>query len=221
MNDFALARVLHVLAVVLWIGGVAMVTTVLLPAVARMKTGRERIEFFERVEQRFAWQARGTTLVTGVSGFYMVHILNAWGRFAQPDYWWMHAMVLVWVVFTLMLFVLEPLVLHRYFLARAGGDADGTFAIIQRLHWGLLTISLLTVAGAVAGSHGWLLFWAETMDYSLLRKIHVACVLLSISLFAVRGAWMMAGTLGEKGRWVRMCLTSSTRLSSRARWRWR
>jgi uncharacterized membrane protein SirB2 len=42
------------------------------------------------------------------------------------------------------------------------------------------------------------------MDYSPLRKIHVACVLLSISLFAVRGAWMMAGTLGEKGRWVRI-----------------
>jgi uncharacterized membrane protein len=158
VNDFALARVLHVLAVVLWIGGVAMVTTVLLPAVARMKTGRERIEFFERVERRFAWQARGTTLVTGVSGFYMVHVLNAWGRFAQPDYWWMHAMVLVWVVFTLMLFVLEPLVLHRYFLARATRDADGTFATIRRLHWGLLTISLITVAGAVAGSHGWLWF---------------------------------------------------------------
>lgn len=33
MNEFALARVLHVLGVVLWIGGVAMVTTVLLPAV--------------------------------------------------------------------------------------------------------------------------------------------------------------------------------------------
>ena len=67
-------------------------------------------------------------------------------------------MVLVWVVFTLMLFVLEPLVLHRYFLARATRDADGTFATIRRLHWGLLTISLITVGGAVAGSHGWLWF---------------------------------------------------------------
>jgi hypothetical protein len=33
----------------------------------------------------------------------------------------------------------------------------GTFALIQRMHWVLLTISLLAVAGAVAGSHGW--FW--------------------------------------------------------------
>ena len=36
MNDFVLARVIHVLGVVLWIGGVAMVTTVLLPALRRM-----------------------------------------------------------------------------------------------------------------------------------------------------------------------------------------
>ena len=155
MNDFALARVLHVLAIVLWIGGVAMVTTVLLPAVARMQTDRERVEFFERVEGRFAWQARGTTLIAGLSGFYMVHALGAWERFAQLHCWWMHAMVIVWVIFTAMLFVLEPLVLHRYFLARAQRDPRGTFALIQRLHWLLLTISLLAVAVAVAGSHGW------------------------------------------------------------------
>jgi uncharacterized membrane protein len=157
VDDFALARVVHVLAVVLWIGGVAMVTTVLLPAVARMKIARERVDFFERVERRFAWQARGTTLVAGASGFYMVHYLDAWQRFVQPDFWWMHAMVIVWVIFTAMLFVLEPLVLHRFLLARAERDPIGTFALIQRMHWVLLALSLLTVAGAVAGSHGW--FW--------------------------------------------------------------
>ena len=158
MNDFALARVLHVLSIVLWIGGVAMVTTVLRPALTRMQTERERVEFFERVEGRFAWQARGTTLIAGLSGFYMVHALGAWERFAQLRYWWMHAMVIVWLIFTVVLFVLEPLVLHRYFLARAERDSRGTFAMIRRLHWLLLAISLLTVAGAVAGSHGWTSF---------------------------------------------------------------
>jgi hypothetical protein len=63
----------------------------------------------------------------------------------------------VWLIFTAMLFVLEPLVLHRFFLARSQRDPSGTFALIQRMHWLLLAISLLTVAGAVAGSHGW--FW--------------------------------------------------------------
>lgn len=157
MDEFVLARVLHVLGVVLWIGGVAMVTTVLLPAVARMKSAEERVEFFEHIESRFAIQARFTTLLVGLSGFYMVHILNGWGRFAEPRFWWMHAMVLVWVIFTVMLFVLEPWVLHKWFQARAQHEPEKTFKLIQRLHWFLLSISLITVMGAVAGSHGWVM----------------------------------------------------------------
>jgi uncharacterized membrane protein len=156
MNDFLLARALHVLGVVAWIGGVAFVTTVLLPATRRMKSPGERVAWFEEVEGRFAAQARLTTLVTGLSGFYMVHVLDAWERFASAGYWWMHAMVAVWVVFTLMLFVLEPLVLHRRFLEGARRDPEGTFNLVQRMHWLLLTLSLATVFGAAAGSHGWL-----------------------------------------------------------------
>ena len=67
-------------------------------------------------------------------------------------------MVVVWALFTLMLFVLEPLVLHRWFNTRARHDPEGVLALIVRLHWILLGVSLVTVAGAVAGSHGYLLF---------------------------------------------------------------
>ena len=156
MSDWVLARVLHVLGVVLWIGGVAMVTTVLLPATRRLKSPEERVQFFERIETGFARQARWTVLITGLSGFYLVYVLNAWDRFGQAAYWWMHAMVVLWAIFMLMLFVLEPLWLHRWFERSAKRHPERTFALIQRLHWLLLVISLLTVAGAVAGSHGWL-----------------------------------------------------------------
>ena len=113
MDEFAFARVLHVLGVVLWIGGVAMVTTVLLPATAETTPTPERVAFFSRIERRFAAQARFTTVLVGLSGFYMVHILNAWSRFAEIRFWWMHAMVLVWLIFTLVLFVVEPFMLRR------------------------------------------------------------------------------------------------------------
>ena len=158
MEGVIIARILHVLGVVLWIGGVAMVTTVLLPATERMKTPVERVMFFETVERGFALQARITTLVTGLSGLYLVYQLDLWRRFAQIEFWWMHAMVLVWALFTLMLFVLEPLLLHRWLIERVARDPDSTFAWVVRLHWVLLVASLVTVAGAVAGSHGYLLF---------------------------------------------------------------
>ena len=95
MDDLAIARAIHVFGVVLWIGGVAFVTTVLLPAVRRMKSPEERVAFFEAVEGRFAWQARGTTLLVGLSGFHMVGRWDLWSRFLDPAYWWMHAMVFV------------------------------------------------------------------------------------------------------------------------------
>ena len=158
MEEMTIARVLHVLGVVLWIGGVAMVTTVLLPAAKRMKAPAERVLFFETVEREFGWQARITTLVTGLSGLYLVYELNLWERFLRIEYWWMHAMVLVWALFTLLLFVLEPLFLHRRFIESARHDPHATFSLVTRMHWILLGLSLLTVAGAVAGSHGYLLF---------------------------------------------------------------
>jgi uncharacterized membrane protein len=154
LEQVVIARVLHVLGVVLWIGGVAMVTTVLLPATRRMKTPAERIEFFEQVEQGFAWQARISTLLTGLSGLYLVYAFNLWQRFLRVEYWWMHAMVALWAVFTLMLFVLEPLFLHRRLIESAQRDSEGTFQRVTRMHRILLALSLLTVAGGVAGSHG-------------------------------------------------------------------
>ena len=155
MDPAIIARALHVLGVVLWIGGVAFVTTVLLPAVRRLKAPEERVEFFETLERRFAWQARGTTLLVGATGFHLTAAWDLWPRFQSPAYWWMHAMVAVWAIFTVMLFVAEPLFLHRRLIERSRRDPEGTFRRIERMHWVLLTIGLVTVLGAVAGAHGW------------------------------------------------------------------
>lgn len=155
METFIIARVLHVVGVVLWIGGVAMATSVLLPAVKAFSNPEDRVEFFERVESGFARQARVYTLLTGLSGFYMLHALDAWDRYASARFWWVHAMTLTWVIFTVMLFVLEPLVLHRKLAQAARTAPEKTFAAITFMHWLLLALSLVTVAGAVAGSHGW------------------------------------------------------------------
>jgi uncharacterized protein involved in exopolysaccharide biosynthesis len=56
-----------------------------------------------------------------------------------------------------MLFVIEPLNRRRA-ARRPPPDADRLVARLQRLHWIVLTVSLITIAGAVAGSHGYLLF---------------------------------------------------------------
>jgi uncharacterized membrane protein len=154
VDDISLARALHVLAVVLWIGGVGFVTTVVLPAVRRLKAGEERLPLFDAFERRFATQARITTVLAGLTGLYMLVRLDLWYRFLEATFWWMHAMVLVWLLFTLMLFVAEPLFLHRWIMARARTAPLPTLRLVEWLHRILLAVSLVTVLGAVAGSHG-------------------------------------------------------------------
>ena len=67
-------------------------------------------------------------------------------RYARP------AMVAIWAIFALMLFVLEPLIIHRRM--QNSTNPAGDFARMERMHRVLLAASLVTFGGAVGGSHG-------------------------------------------------------------------
>jgi uncharacterized membrane protein len=158
LPSVVLARIVHVLGIVIWIGGVAFVTTVLIPAIRKLPSAAERIQLFEQLEGRFASQARIATLLTGGSGFYMLQSMGAWNRYLDPAFWWTHLMTFVWLAFTIVLFVLEPAFLHRNFVALATRDSDRAFRLLHRMHWLLLTLSVAAIIGAVAGSRGLLRF---------------------------------------------------------------
>lgn len=119
MNYLAIAMAIHVAAVVIWIGGVGFVTTALLPTIRRDYPPNERLGAFLRVEDRFAWQARGAVLLAGASGLWMLVRVQLWSAFALRGYWWLHAMIGLWVAFAAMLFLIEPLFLHRRLTATA------------------------------------------------------------------------------------------------------
>lgn len=151
MTDYAIARAVHVLAVILWIGGVGFVTLVVIPALTSAPADQRMREFY-RIEGRFAPQARIWVLLAGASGFWMTWRADMWSRFADLQFWWMHAMVAVWAIFALMLFVLEPLVLHRRMASLSDPAKD--FARLRAMHKMLLAASLIAAGGAAVGSHG-------------------------------------------------------------------
>ncbi|MEL0630260.1 hypothetical protein [Psychromonas aquatilis] len=145
-----IARALHVVAVVLWIGGVAFVATVLIPAIRNAKTTDNKLHLFEMLESKFSLQAKLTTLITGLSGFYMLYAMNLWSTM----HWWIYTMLLIWAIFTLVLFVLEPWFLHKWFHQQALKNSDKAFYYLQLMHTILLTVSLLVIFAGVAGAHG-------------------------------------------------------------------
>lgn len=158
MGELVLARVLHVLAVVIWIGGISIVTTALLPAIRRGELGADWLAAFRAIERRFVWQARIAILLVGATGFYMIAAADLWDRFSTLGYWWMHAMVGLWAIFAIGLFVVEPFILDRRVERWAVRRPAAIFTWLTSVHYLLLALSLVTIFGAVAGSRGWLIF---------------------------------------------------------------
>jgi len=136
----------------MWIGGVAFVTTVALPAIKREYEAHARLLAFHRLESGFAWQARIWVFLAGLSGFWMIWRADMWSRFAELRYWWMWAMLLVWLAFAMMLFVAEPLFLHRRMAASPDPQRD--FRRMEVMHRLLLIVSIVAAIGAVGGAHG-------------------------------------------------------------------
>lgn len=152
MDDFTLMRLVHILAVTLWIGGVGFVTLVVMPVLRVSAPAEDRFVRFAQFEHRFARQARVWVLLAGASGVWMIWRADLWSRFTEIDFWWMHLMVAVWTVFALMLFVIEPMHQHRSPAQETWSEAR--FVRMTRLHQLLLLASVCAILGAVGGSHG-------------------------------------------------------------------
>jgi uncharacterized membrane protein len=154
MNEFTIARGIHILSIVLWIGGVAFVTMVLIPAIRSSSFRGDECYIFNLIENRFAHIARALVLLAGMSGFYMIYQLDAWDRFWQIRYFWMHAMLLIWIMFVLALFLIEPFFMKDHGRIVKDGLNFGNLRKTQILHSIILILSLFTIFISVLGAHG-------------------------------------------------------------------
>lgn len=147
MATFNILLALHVLGVVWWVGGVAMVTAVLLPIFNRLPPP-ERIQWIKQLEARFANQARIAVVLVGITGFWMLGISGGFARLRFAYGWWIDLMLLVWVLFGVMLFVAEPLRLP----ARIGLiHKPGAFLAVHAV---LLALALAAILCGVVGARG-------------------------------------------------------------------
>ncbi len=144
---------LHVVSIVFWIGGVGFVTLVLLPALSFLPE-ETRFAFFAECERRFGAQARVLILIAGASGGALIARLHLAGALRHGHAWGIEAMIALWVVFAVLLFVLEPLVLHKAMRRLAQTDARRVQVLLTRGHRVLLTLATLTILGGVLWVNG-------------------------------------------------------------------
>jgi uncharacterized membrane protein len=155
MLDLAgVARVVHVLSIVHWIGGLMVVTTIILPQAHRMQTPELSLDVFEGFERRFAAQARWSIGLAGLSGYYMLGQTYSWRYVLEPSLWWIQLMMAIWTVFALMLFIVEPLFLHEAFRRYVLNAPKRAFTVAIAVHAFALMASLLAIGAGVLGAHG-------------------------------------------------------------------
>ena len=154
MNDLSIARAVHTLSIVVWIGGVGFVTAVLIPIIRRTSPEKEQLSIFNTIENRFALIARFAVALAGVSGVYMIYILNAWDRFNDIRYFWMRAMLLLWLMFAFALFVIELFFFKNH--GRIIKERHGITNLrkTEIVHWIIFIMSLTTILFSVLGAHG-------------------------------------------------------------------
>lgn len=155
---FYLMHIVHVLTVILWIGGLAFVTSIVLPMAIKTPDALQKVLLFQRVEHRFAGLARIYVVITGVSGFAMIFTTDWYRLLFTMAGLALTVMTLIWVFWFVMLFGLEPLIIRKMLENMAKGgtklEIDAVFKRLNAVHWVMVFISLVAAAAGVFVAHG-------------------------------------------------------------------
>jgi uncharacterized membrane protein len=144
--SYIIALTIHIISIVIWIGGVAFVTMVTFPMILRMDKSLEMVMMFQGTEHRFGKIAKIMVILAGLSGLYLIY-----EKGTSSGVW---LMIVIWSFYAALLFGLEKMIFKRLF-ARPSNDMDTkkVFNILQTFHWVVLGLSLLAIIAGVYAGH--------------------------------------------------------------------
>ncbi|MBI4699207.1 MAG: hypothetical protein HY758_09985 [Nitrospirae bacterium] len=144
---YVIALTVHVLSIIIWIGGVSFVTMITFPMIQRAGSSLEQVMMFQGTEHRFAKIAKAMVILAGLSGFYLINVkgmsFGAW------------IMIIVWAFYASLLFGLEKILFKKIFAKPTGEELDTNkiFFILQVFHWVILALSYSAVAAGLFAAH--------------------------------------------------------------------
>jgi hypothetical protein len=144
---YVIALIIHILSVVIWIGGVAFVTMVTFPMILRVDKSLEQVMMFQGVEHRFSKIAKIMVILAGLSGLYLIY-----EKGLSFGVW---IMIFVWTFYASLLFGLEKLIFKKLFSGPTGEQPDTKkiFNLLQGFHWFVLALSFLAIAAGIYEGH--------------------------------------------------------------------
>ncbi len=147
----AILKLLHVLSIVIWVGGMFFAYMVLRPSAAEILQPPERLRLWQEVFSRFFKWVWLAVILALASGFYMIVLYG--GMALVPRY--IHVMLLLGIVMTLIfIYVFFSCYqrLSRMVEVQEWQKAGAMLAKIRKLVALNLVIGLLTIAVAILGT---------------------------------------------------------------------
>jgi uncharacterized membrane protein len=142
----------HVLSIVIWIGGVAFVTVIVFPTLARMEDSMAKVSFFMGFEKRFQFLAKACVVVAGMSGGLLFWQRGAFAHLADDEAIFLGYKIFVWLVFAILLFGAEQRLMKVLVSQKTAPETA-----LKRLtvfHWVALILSLAAVVAGLRLARG-------------------------------------------------------------------
>lgn len=147
------ALIIHIIAVVIWIGGVAFVTMITFPMIQRTDNSLEQVLMFQGVEHRFSKIAKIMVILVLLSGLYLINDKYDF-RISNLNFGvWI--MIVLWTVYASLLFFLEKLIFKKLFSRSSEKQLDTrqVFFRLQVFHWFVLSLSFFAIAAGIWTAH--------------------------------------------------------------------
>ncbi len=146
-------KALHLLSIVLWVGGMAFVMLFLRPALALLAPP-DRLKLMREVLRRFFAAVTAAAALAVVSGLWMIgraarSAVQGGGRFAWPADW--VAMTAIGLAMVVIFAVIRLVFYPRFARALEGGDAPAAAAGLARIRtWVAVNLALGVIVIVVA-----------------------------------------------------------------------
>ncbi|MEF9425814.1 MAG: hypothetical protein L0956_01040 [Candidatus Mariimomonas ferrooxydans] len=144
---YIISLIIHVLSVVIWIGGVAFVTLIIFPMIQRTNNSLEQVLMFQGVEHRFSRIAKVLVILAGLSGFYLIY-----EKGISFGIW---IMIIIWTIYASLLFFLEKRLFKRLFSQTPEKQisTEKIFFRLQVFHWVILILGFSAIAAGIWTAH--------------------------------------------------------------------
>ncbi len=150
--EYVAALIIHVISIIIWIGGVAFVTMITFPMIQRADNSLEQVFMFQGVEHRFSKIAKVTVILVGLSGLYLIY--DKYGFNFKDLGFGVWIMIFVWALYASLLFGLEKIIFKKLFGKPSDNvDMKKVFALLQGFHWIVLALSFFAVGAGIWTAH--------------------------------------------------------------------